>query len=224
MAANTGSTAAWFDCTHPANPTLVLFDTSSRHEVSRRPVPFCNDVCELVDVTSDYVYFDRGVYAGWPRPDYRFDLSANRLRASTQQEYAEDLGSQPSGLILGDDWQTGTPITGDGRSLAEDGPLRFAAVGSRLVPVVSVNDRDRATSAFDTATRRVLRLRLPDGYHVEPTDSFALFEWLDDDTVALFGGPGDILTCQLSTGRCVVAVEGPEAGTWRIVPDFPLPG
>lgn len=224
MTATSGPTAAWFDCAHPASPTLVIFDTASHHEVSRRPMPLCNDFCELVDVTSDYVYFDQGVYAGWPRPDYRFDLSSKRLRATTPQEYAEDLGSHPRGLILGDDWQTGTPVTGDGRSFVEDGPLRFDAVGARLVPMVSVTDRDVATSAFDTATRRILRLRLPAGYRLDTTDSFRLFQWLDDDTVALIGGPGDILTCQLSTGRCVLAVGGPDAHTWRIVPGLPLPG
>jgi hypothetical protein len=224
MSANSGSTVAWFDCTHQARPTLVVFDTSSRQEVARRPVAFCKEFCELVDVTDESVYLNRGVYTGAPLPEYRFDLRANRLRASTPQEYAEDLRSQPRGLILGDDWQIGTPITGVGRSPSEDGPMRFDATGSRLIPVVSVNDRDQATSAFDTATRRVLRLRLPPGYHVGTTATFRLFNWLDDDTIALVGGRGDILTCQLSTGRCVLAVPGPDADTWRIVPGFPLPG
>jgi hypothetical protein len=43
-------------------------------------------------------------------------------------------------------------------------------------------------------------------------DSFEIFEWLDDDTIALFDWPAGILTCQLSTGRCcVIAVPGPDA-------------
>jgi hypothetical protein len=232
MAANSGSTVAWFDCTHPARPTLVVFDTSSRHEVARRPTAFCKEGCELVDVTAESVYLNRGVYTGAPRPDYRFDLTVSRLRASTLQEYAEELRRNPRGLILGDAWRTGTPITGVGRSPAEDGALRFDVAGSRLVPQVTVNDRDQATSAFDTATRRALRLRLPSGYQVDTTADFGLFEWLDDDTLALRGGPDgqeaegpdDLLTCQLSTGRCVVSVPSPDADTWRILPEFPLPG
>jgi hypothetical protein len=232
MAANSGSTVAWFDCTHPARPTLVVFDTSSRHEVARRPATFCKDGCELVDVTAESVYLTRGVYTGAPSPDTRFDLTAGRLRSSTMQEYAGELRSHPRGLILGDDWQTGTPITGVGRSPAEDGPLRFDVTGSRLVPQVTVNDRYRATSAFDTATRRALRLRLPSGYNVETTADFHVFEWLDDDTVALRGGPDgqeakgtdDLLTCRLSSGRCVMSVPSPEADTWRILPEVPLPG
>ena len=194
MVGNSGSMAAWFDYTPPARPNLVVFDTSSRQEVGRLPVPFCKGGCELVDVTSEYVYFDRGDYVGWPRPDYRFDLKTNRLRGTTPQEYTEDLRSQPRGVVLGDDWQSGTPITGDERPFAE-GRLVFAVVGSRLVPVVSANDGELVTSAFDTATRPVLHLRLPAGYHVEPTDSFGIFEWLDDDTVALFNERADILSC-----------------------------
>ncbi len=228
MAANGGSTAAWFDCTEPTRPTLVVFDTASRRELARQPVAFCRESCELVDVTNERVYFDRGVYTGYPRPDYRFDVTANRLRASTAQEYAEHLRSHPRGLVLGDSWQTGTPTTGVGQSGSEQSlGQRFSVVGSRLVPV---NDHDQATSAFDTATRRALRLRLPPGYHVKTSDFFHLVEWLDDNTVALvFSGgwsAGDIITCQLPAGRCVVAVPAPEApgDTVRIVPNFPLPG
>lgn len=229
MTANSGSTAAWFDCTHPARPTLVVFDTSALHEVARHPLtsltslpPCVRAGCGLVDVTSDSVYLGS---MGGPVPAYKFDVRTNRLGASTPQEYAEDLRSHPRALILGDDWQSGTPITSDGRTLAEGGGLRFDAVGSRLVPVVWFDsDHHHMTSAFDTATQRVLHLRLPAGYHAETGDSFGLFEWLDDDTIALIGGRADILTCQLSTGRCVLAVPGPNAGTVRLVPTFPLPG
>ena len=212
MTANSGSTAAWLDCTRPAGPTLVVFDTSSRRVVARQPVPSC---CGLVDVTSDYVYVGSS----------RFDLRTHRLRASTPRERAEDLRSQSRGLVLGDDWQSGTPTTGDGGPLdADHAHLTFVAVGARLVPTVWVDtDHHRVTSAFDTATRRTVRLRLPAGYP-HRGDSFDLVEWLDDDTAAFFGGGADILTCRLSTGRCLVAVPGPDSDTWRIVPARPLPG
>jgi hypothetical protein len=212
LTATSGSTAAWVDCPRGTPPTLVVFDTSSRHVVARQPVPFCHCM-RPTDVTSDYVYVGSS----------RFDLRTHRLRSSTPREYAEDLREQARGLVLGDDWQSGTPISGDGRTITGDG-LLFAAAGSRLVPMVWVDtDHHQVTSAFDTGTRRALRLRLPAGYPPRD-DSFGIFEWLNDDTVALFGGRADILTCRLSTGRCVVAVRGPDADMWRIVPALPLPG
>ena len=232
MTANSGSTAAWFDCTHPAPPTLVVYDTSSGTRWRDRPAAFCKDGCELVDVTGESRLLQPGCLHGRPAAGLQVRPDDRPTRPSTTQEYAEDLRSHPRGLVLGDDWQTGTPITGVGRSPAEDGPLRFDVTGSRLVPQVTVNDRYRATSAFDTATRRALRLRLPSGYNVETTADFHVFEWLDDDTVALRGGPDgqeakgtdDLLTCRLSSGRCVMSVPSPEADTWRILPEVPLPG
>lgn len=206
MTADSGSTAAWFDCWNdPAHRSLVVFDTSSREVAARRPVPFA--CCDVSDLTNNYVYFG----------DYRFDLTTHRVRPSTPQEHAEDLRSQPRGLVLGDDWQSGTPITGD-RQL-------FTVAGSKLVPLIWVDtDHHQVTSAFDLATQRVLRLRLPTDYQADSGDAFAVFEWLDDDTIALVGGHADILTCQLSSGHCVLAVPGPDSHTWRIVPRLPLPG
>ena len=224
VTANSGSTAAWFDCTHPATPTLVVYDTSSGHEVARRPVAFCGEeeLCELVDVTSDYVYFNRGVYVAYPRPNYKFDLRTAKLSPSSTQEHAEDLRSHPRGLVIGDSWQTGRPTDAIGQGLWVD--------GSRLVVL---NEKPGAepvpAAAFDTLTRQPVRLVLPRGYHhelgpIEGPGDFSLFEWLDDDTVALVGGTGEILSCQLSTGRCVVTVRGPRAGEVRVVPNGPLPG
>lgn len=75
--------------------------------------------------------------------------------------------------MIGDSRETGTPTPGGS----------FVPVGRRLFP--SGNDGS-PTSAFDTATRRPIQLHLPAGYqpdHDEP--GLVIFEWLDDDTVAL---------------------------------------
>ena len=225
MTANSGSTAAWFDCTHPATPTLVVYDTSSGHEVVR-PVALCGEeeLCELVGVTSDYVYFNRGDYVGFPRPDYKFDLRTAKLSPSSTQEHAEDLRSHPRGLVIGDSWQTGRPTDAIGQGFWVD--------GSRLVPVDNQWAEPVPAAAFDTLTQRPVRLHLPRGYHTDHGDlgpiegpgDLSLFEWLDDDTVALVGGTGEILSCQLSAGRCVVTVRGPRAGEVRVIPNGPLPG
>ncbi len=227
MSANAGSLAAWFDCTRPARPTLVVYDTASRIEVARQVVDYCRRSCELVDVTADYVYFDRGIFKGAPEPEYRFDLRTHQLRAASPQSYAADLSSHPRGLVVGDTWETGTATSGTGQV--------FRVVGSALVPLGGPRDSEETlTRAFDTATRHALRLRLRPDYRGDPDEGFVLFEWLDDDTVALAAtgndnGLGNILTCHLSDARCDLTVKrrastnGPEV-PYRIVPNLPLPG
>ena len=123
----------------------------------------------------------------------------------------------------------------------------FHVVGSRLVPVIfdSVSDKFVRTRAFDAATGQPVRLRLPTGYRPDPAagfyvhrdsnsqalegfDRFTVFEWLDDDTVALGQGEinwvGDLITCHLSDGRCDLAVKAPAHGRPRIAPGLGLPG
>jgi hypothetical protein len=220
MTANSGSTAAWFDCARPGRATLVIYDTSSRRELARRPVPMCG--CVLLGVTSDYVYFDRGDYVGWPRPDYRFGVTTHHLEATTPESHAEDLRSHPRGLVVGNSWQRGRPTDAIDQ--------RFWVDGSLLVPIDDRWAEPVPEAAFDTVTQQPVKLHLPRGYHADHDEmgrgDFSLFEWLDDDTVALVGG-GDILRCQISSGRCVVAVRRPADGAGeekRIIPGLPLPG
>jgi hypothetical protein len=73
---------------------------------------------------------------------------------------------------------------------------------------------------------RALRLRLPPRYRTS-SEGFVLFEWLDDDTVALGSveyAVGDSFICQLSDGHCRVAVPTPDDETKRVVASLPLPG
>ena len=77
-------------------------------------------------------------------------------------------------------------------------------------------------------------MHLPRGYPAHHDalgrGDFSLFEWIDDNTVALVGpsgwddtpGYGDILTCRLSDGNCELAVPGD--GPVRVVPEIGLPG
>jgi hypothetical protein len=221
MSANTGSLAAWFECTQGARVTLVVYDTASRRTLARRQIAVCDtgpsltDSCELFGLTSGQVYLNQGVYKGSPRPEYRFDVTTGRLSATTRKAYAADLKSQPRGLVVGDTWQTGTATDGIGAS--------FRVVGSRLVSWWRLpNGEQILTKAFDTATGQAVRLRLPTGYRADGA-GFTLFEWLDDDTVALSGD--GILTCHLSDGRCALAVNGPPPTRGhRILPHLPLPG
>ncbi len=232
MSANSGSLVAWFDCTEADRAALVVFDTASGREVVHRQIAFCGtgpalaDSCELYGLTRGRVYVNRGSYAGSPRPDYRFDVRTQQLRPSSSQGYAEDVRTDPRGLVVGGSWQTGITTDGIGQS--------FRVVGSRLVPQLNYDsDWHLAKAAYDTATGRALQLRLPTGYRTDAS-GFDLFEWLDDETAALVSSgdlaTGEILTCQLSDGRCNVAVQAPKGAEqpvedpWRIVPNFGLPG
>ena len=86
-----------------------------------------------------------------------------------------------------------------------------------------------------------MHFRLPAGYQPDPTNGyvfpdgpgdpstgFEIFEWIDDDTVALVQGggwsTGDIITCRLSDGHCRLAVKAAPHNQVRIVPGEILPG
>ncbi len=166
------------------------------------------------------MYINQGVYAGHPRPEYRLDVTTGRFSATTRTAYAADIRSRPRGLVVGDTWETGTTT---------DGGPSFRVVGSRLAPQLTVDsDTHLAKAAFDTATRRTVQLRLPPGYHPRQGASYGIFEWLDDDTIALTPdhnlSSADILTCQLSDGRCRLAVPAGPDDVIRILPSQGLPG
>jgi hypothetical protein len=134
----------------------------------------------------------------------------------TARAYHDDIRRHPRGLVVGDSWGTGTPTPYG---------LGFSVVGTRLVPESGLGG---PASAFDTATHRPVRLHLPPHYH--GADGFRIFEWLDDDTVALTGpggwgdgpGYGDILRCGLSDGRCDLVARG--RGPVRLVANGGIPG
>jgi hypothetical protein len=107
------------------------------------------------------------------------EVTSRRESPVAAQAYADDLRSQPRALIVGDHPQTGTLSDGVGQT--------FGVQRSRLVPMSrsTVDQAPVTTSAFHPATGHPLALHLPPGYHRD--DRFTLFEWLDDDTVALAG-------------------------------------
>jgi hypothetical protein len=235
---NVGPWVAWFDCS-PASrgADLVVFDTVAGREVARHAVPLCRGrdaawpayKCELQDLVGEHVYFS--VLVDAPRDVHRelvFDVESDEVVARGPRTYAEDIDSHPRGLVIGEDVHTGVHTNGLGQV--------FRVVGPRLVPVRNSDLSEfLGTAAFDTGTGDAVRLRLPSGYRAvrsDPTDDppfFILFEWLDDDTVALVRGntsthAGDIVVCHLSGGRCEIAVEAPHGDATRIVVNWHLPG
>jgi len=226
VSANVGSLIAWFDCSQPARPSLVVFDTRSKLETVRRPMPSCSLVggwCLFDAIIGNHIYFSsRSTRSA---DHLMFDVTTGRTSTATHQSYAEDVRNHPRGLVLGDSAQVGEPTNGIG--------LAFHVDGSRLVARAPANSPSQSPRIFDTATGHPVELRLPDGYSARGAADLTLFQWLDDDTVALMvgggrwpGGPryGDILTCQLSSGHCVLDVRAPRnPSTVRIVPNITLP-
>lgn len=214
--------ATWIDCAGE----LVVFDTVSGEEVARKPLPTCLDEgwsCEADDVVGKHVYFNReGGASGLRERRYRFDVSTGRVNAATEQMYADDIRSHARGLVLGDSWRTGTPPL----------QVRFDVVGTRLVPT---DVETGPTKAFNAATGSPVHLRLPPGTTPVLKDplarwgGFVLFEWLDDDTVALVQSyeqrpvGGDIITCHLSDGRCRLVVPAGPPDQIRLVPGMNYP-
>lgn len=222
MTGNAGSLVAWFDCTSVRRGILVVFDTSVRREVVHQPMSACvrdlgtTPSCRMTAVVGDHVYVTQSTSrAGAPGAMAMLDVTSRRESPVTAQAYSDDLRSQPRALIVGDSPRTGTLSDGVGQT--------FGVTRSRLVPMSpSTASADRApvtTSAFQPATGQPVGFHLPPGYHRD--DRFTLFEWLDDDTVALAGR--DILTCRLSDGRCDLTVRSAH-GRERLLPQSILVG
>ena len=220
VTADSGSLAAWVDCTPGQDLALVVYDTGTGRQIVREPVTRCRAryaMCYVDAIIADHVYLTR--YVGTP---LEFDMTTGRL--TEDRSYAQDIRDNPRGLVIGDSWQTGRPTDAIGQP--------FWVSGSRLVPVDKLEARNPVPAeAFDTLTQRPVRLHLPPGYKADHDElgrgDFWLFEYLDDDTVALVGwdeapGYGDILTCRLSNGRCELAVPG--HGPGRVTANSGLPG
>jgi hypothetical protein len=237
-AGNAGPWAVWFDCSPTSRGAdLVVFDTVAGHEVARHTIPACRGrepvwpayKCDLQAVVGEHVYYSVLVDSARDvHHDFVLDVAGDEVVAASSRTLAQDIDSHPRGMVIGDDLQTGVRTTGVAQV--------FRVVGPRLVPVRNSDLSEfRGAAAFDTGTGDAVRLRLPGGYRAvrsDPTDDppfFILFEWLDDDTVALVRGNtsthfGDILVCHLSGGRCEVGVEAPRGDATRIVAHLWPPG
>lgn len=236
---STGTWAAWFDCAPGRGGDLVVFDTGTGREVARRPIPSCrpttNQGCGLDGMIGEHVYFTRNFSPGHDRQTryraYTFDVATGRVVAASEQQHRDDIRNDPRALVVGDSWRTGTRMTS----------VDFEVAGSRLVPTdPQPGPEPRRTRAFNIASGRPVHLRLPAGYHPGPPPlsvgdhpsgvrRFTLFEWLDDDTVALaqLGDSnltGDIISCRLSDGACQFVAKAPPPDQLRLLASGVPPG
>lgn len=208
-----GSLAAWSDTSAGSNQ-LVVYDTARLSEVTRIDCP----ECASLQVVGSHVYWDKNA-AGTDEPTTMYDAASDTVGPASEQSYLADLATQPRGLLVGDTRATATP-SGRGLSLTpRDG---------HLAPLRDHWDAPAhvvTTRAFDTGSGDELHLRLPPGYR--SSQMLTLFDWLDDDRLALVADgdqgtdQGQVLVCRISTQQCQQVVPPSAQRRWVANLGFP---
>ncbi len=172
-------------------------------------------------------------------------MSSGDVTATQTRALWDDLRNQPRALVKSNDPGSGEVVAADAWLAVRGDRLVLQWLVSETGPDVDGDGRGDGEAVFgyggyDTMGRP-LDLRLPEAY--TPTDSYRLFQWLDDDRFAVIGavgdgsmpdapqgeGYGDILVCDLASGRCDLAARGPDKrpsytdGGFRLVPDIDVP-
>jgi hypothetical protein len=231
-----GSRLAWLEYTrvddHSGPPDLVVYDSRAQRRVARvslRQVSTCPNCAHIVSVHGDHVVWTDGPRKGLGTSTqrlstkrlHRYDVSTGRERLLTVKAYQAELRSRPRTLVVGETLDSGTV----GDTVGQD----FVVTGRNLV----ASGRGSGKRTFDPRSGK------PVGFHTSWAlaagrggQRFYLFQWLDDDTVALLAGSGsgtgtrrgdDMLLCTISSGRCTMATRLPDASS-PIVPEFETPG
>jgi hypothetical protein len=245
---NDGSLVSWFTSDGPT-ASLNVYDTHQRRLVAESSLPQCPNGCPQLGIVGDRVYFDDPVdetTASGPRNRILFlDVSTGEVTGIEMREFWEDLRHHPRALVKSNDPSSGEVVAVDAWLAKRDDRLVLQWLVDETGPDVDGDGRGDGRAVFgyggyDT-NGRPLDLRLPAGYAA--TDSYRLFQWIDDDRFAAIGavgdgsmpaaphgkGYGDILICDLAAERCRVASQGPArrpaytAGGFRLVPDLDAP-
>ena len=237
---NAGSLVSWFTPSEPA-ASLVVYDTHERKVVADQDIPRCSAGCSQMGIVDDKVYVDDPVdETDGPGPHNRvfsLDVTTGDVTATETRTFWNDLRDQPRALVKSNNPASGEVVAADAWLAIRSDRL----VLQWLLEEIGPEGEDVfGYGGYDTLGRPV-DLRLPEGYI--PTDSYRLFQWLDDDRFAVIGGLGDgstpdvphgkgygdILICDLSAERCQLASPGPDMrpshtdGGFRIVPDLDAP-
>ncbi len=211
---------------------IVVYDTRARQVVARvapsfgpgGPIP--GGFAEVDSVQGESVYlitYEPGPGENAPRERlFRYSVTTRELAgvARRAQERAQEAGlrGRPRTLVVGDSADTGTVTDGYGQ--------HFLLVGSRLVATGEGGD-DRVP-VFDGVTGKRLSLRAPAGYG--PGDDLEMFQWLDDDRMALFATRDtpeqkfELLVCRLSDRTCKTSVPSKAIPTRPVLPHVADPG
>lgn len=215
-----GSRLAWLEYphvgTHSQPPELVVYDSRARRQVARISLgrtAACPTCAHVVAVHADQVEWTEGPLQGLGTSAqrssstrlHRYDLGTRRRTTLSVGAYQSELRRRPRTLVIGDTADSGTV----GDAVGQD----FVVVGRRLV----ASGRGRGTLTFDPRTGRQLVLHTSWALAAgRGGQRFYLFQWLDDDTVALLADSGsstgnrrgdDVLLCTLSSGQCTLATH-----------------
>ena len=212
-----GAIAAWPDSSG-GSTQLVVYDTAQRAEVMRIDCPKCG----TPEVVGSHVYWAKNE-AVRSEPTTMFDAASGETSRVPATAYADDLAGHPRGLVVGDSPASGTVSSGYGQVFRSD--------GRRLVPVLDLGPSSPGvaewgpTTALDTGSGNALDLRVAAAY---PSGQlFMVFDWLDDDRLALMADsePGDegwqIVVCRISTDQCRPTVPPTPERRWAANLDFP---
>lgn len=218
---DSGPLAAWVEFPEGAAPEFVVHDTATGDEVLRTSEGNDVGMGAFRDTDAAYVYAVDGeqVYVHSGRGAEVYDASTGDSRTLDEKAVPFTVSDVADGVIARLDNRDGEGTITIGRGWSDQGTTIPASGQGYLSPAgayFSVEDAD-VMRVFDTSTGNEVDLPVP-GYAFK-----VVYQWLDDDTAVLVAldsetGPFDILTCDIPTGSCSVAVE--DAATF---PNFALP-
>ena len=208
-----GPLVAWAQWRAGRAPQFVVYDTSSRQEVSRDAETEADYTGKQgIEAAQVYAVDDGTVYRQDSRGVVAVDVAAGRATVLDPEADMDSIGDAAAGTVV---WERPTD---HGYSV---GPRYGKGVrtGRSSMPLLSPGGTYLSTEDGDefhiqrTSDASVVTPRLP-------TYPFAAaYGWIDDDTVAVYaidrkvGGfdatyPLDFLTCSVSTGSCRVVGSG----------------
>jgi hypothetical protein len=224
LSSNSGSRLVWFEFPAPGEPEVVVYDTSSGHEVTRESVALQpGQTAVPAELSERFVYWFKD-----PNPEempedqtqVRYDPATGEQSRVTEPELLDDVDRDAavrSVRLKGDDRWEKAPHGfhySDGMGQQMDLGLQKAVAGVNGVAPVGPGDM-----VAEDVSRQTFAFEPPLNY-TDKAGVAWLVQWLDDQTVVVLSPlrqSTDLIACHLDTKTCEVAASAP-AGI--VVPDF----
>jgi hypothetical protein len=178
-------------------PELVVYDSSTRTVLARRPIEVADRnsamVVDLVDGTVFVAEDDHGSFD--PTPILRYDVDTGALDPVEDADVETARRDVTRALVSGSATYGELLHTPD--RTTED---------TRSVQALDVRD-SKLDGLRDPHTGDPVEIAVPERYD---GDTLWFTQWLDDDRFVLVtdAGIGELLVCRIDAGRCEVVVEG----------------